>query len=119
MESARRRTVNRRTADGELVRIAVTLRGAGPLVVLIPSLGRGASDFDDLGSRLAAAGYLAAAIDPRGIGASEGPMEGATLWDYADDVAAVVAALSPQAPAVLVGHAFGNRVVRATAARHP
>jgi pimeloyl-ACP methyl ester carboxylesterase len=61
---------------------------------------------------------MAAAIDPRGVGDSVGPMTGVTLWDYADDVAAVAAALSAE-PAVLVGHAFGNRVVRATAARHP
>jgi pimeloyl-ACP methyl ester carboxylesterase len=109
--------VHRDSAAGP-VEIGVTVRGRGPLVVLTPSLGRGASDFDDLSRRLADAGYRVAAIDPRGIGASRGPKEGLTLWDYADDLAAVVHALSPR-PAVIVGHAFGNRVARATAVRHP
>jgi len=115
--TARQQIVSRTDAKGD-VRIAVTIRGAGPLVVLIPSLGRGGADFDDLATRLAAAGFEAAAIDPRGIGQSSGPMEGVTLADYATDVAAVVKALSPE-PAVLVGHAFGNRVARATAAADP
>jgi pimeloyl-ACP methyl ester carboxylesterase len=115
--SARHELIVRADAKGE-VRIAVTVRGHGPLVVLIPSLGRGAADFDDLATRLAAHGYEAAAIDPRGVGDSTGQMTGLTLADYADDVAAVVAKLSP-GPAVLVGHAFGNRVARATAATHP
>jgi pimeloyl-ACP methyl ester carboxylesterase len=112
------RIIVRADAKGE-ARIAVTVRGEGPLVVLIPSLGRGAADFDDLAGRLAAAGYRAAAIDPRGVGDSAGPMTGLTLGDYAADVAAVVATLSPGKPAVLIGHAFGNRVARATAASHP
>ncbi len=115
--AVRRRVIVRTDAKGE-TRIGVVARGAGPLVVLIPSLGRGAADFDDLATRLAAAGYEAAAIDPRGVGDSTGAMEGITLLDFAADVAAVAAALSPK-PAVLVGHAFGNRVARATAATHP
>jgi len=115
--AARQQIVARTDAKGD-VRIAVTIRGTGPLVVLVPSLGRGGADFDDLATRLAAAGYEAAAIDPRGVGDSTGPMEGVTLADYAADVASVARALSPK-PAVLVGHAFGNRVARATAAAHP
>ncbi|HEY3887154.1 MAG TPA: alpha/beta hydrolase [Caulobacteraceae bacterium] len=113
----RHQTIVRADAKGE-VRIAVTLRGHGPVVVLIPSLGRGAADFDDLAARLAAAGYEAAAVDPRGVGDSSGPMTGLSLADYAADVAAVAHALSAK-PVVLIGHAFGNRVARATAASHP
>ncbi len=115
--AARQQIVSRTDAKGD-VRIAATIRGSGPLVVLVPSLGRGGADFDDLATRLAAAGFEAAAIDPRGVGASTGPMEGLTLADYAADVVAVARALSPK-PAVLVGHAFGNRVARATAAADP
>jgi hypothetical protein len=37
-------------------RLDVRVDGDGPTVVLLPSLGRGASDFDDLASRPAAAG---------------------------------------------------------------
>lgn len=107
----------RQTPAGE-VRIAARVMGEGPLVVLVPSLGRGASDFDSLAARLADGGYKAAAIDPRGIGQSGGPVEGLTLFDYAEDVAAAAHQLSGQ-PAVFIGHAFGNRVVRALAAKHP
>lgn len=102
----------------EPVSLEVLVRGQGPLVVLIASLGRGAEDFDDLSMRLAQAGFRAAAINPRGIGQSSGP-PARTLGDYAADVAHTVQALSPGAPAVLVGHAFGNRVSRATAAFAP
>jgi pimeloyl-ACP methyl ester carboxylesterase len=103
-----------RRGDAE---IHVTVRGEGPSVVLIASLGRGAADFDDLGSRLASAGFRAAAIDPRGVGESTGTLDGLTLHDLADDVAAVIDAVG--APAHLVGHAFGQRVARCTAADHP
>lgn len=107
----------RQTPAGE-VRIAARVMGQGPLVVLVPSLGRGASDFDELSARLAEQGYRAAALDPRGVGRSAGPAEGLTLFDYAEDVAAAAHGLSDK-PAVFVGHAFGNRVVRALAAKHP
>ena len=53
-------------------------------------VGRGAEDFADLSRRLAAAGYRALRPQPRGIGASGGPMEDITLHDYADDVSAVI-----------------------------
>lgn len=110
----------RYSQDGALepVSLEVLVRGQGPLVVLIASLGRGAEDFDDLAARLAANGYRTAAINPRGIGDSTGPAA-RTLQDYAADVAEVVRSLSPDRPAVLVGHAFGNRVARATAAFTP
>lgn len=107
----------RQTPAGE-VRIAARVMGQGPLVVFVPSLGRGASDFDELAVRLAEHGYRAAAVDPRGVGQSRGPAEGLTLFDYAEDVAAAARGLS-DTPAVFVGHAFGNRVVRALAAKHP
>src|SRR5690606_19493524 len=103
---------------GDGARIAVTLRGSGPLVVLLPSLGRGASDFDDLATRLADAGYTAAAIDPRGAGESCGAAYGLTLHHYAADVAAVIEACG-DGPAHVVGHAFGNRVARCLAADRP
>lgn len=99
-------------------RIEVLAQGAGPLVVLIPSLGRGAEDFADLARRLAAAGYRALRPQPRGIGASRGPMKGITLHDFARDVAAVVEK-NGGAPAVIAGHAFGNFVARTTAADFP
>ncbi|HXA39623.1 MAG TPA: alpha/beta fold hydrolase [Phenylobacterium sp.] len=111
------RTFSRTDAKGK-VTIAATVRGKGPLVVLVPSLGRGASDFDDLAARLAAAGYQVAAVDPRGLGQSRGPMTGVTMFDLADDFGMVARGLSDK-PAVFIGHAHGNRIVRALASRRP
>ena len=104
--------------DGPAGPIEVRLLGEGPLVVLLPSLGRGASDFATLATRLARSGYLVACPEPRGLGRSAGPLDGLTLADVADDAAAVIAALDA-GPATVVGHAFGNRVARMVATRHP
>lgn len=100
------------------VRIELLARGKGPAVVMIPSLGRPAEDFDDLASRLAEAGYCALCPQPRGLGRSRGPLHGITLHDYAKDVAAVIDAAGGR-PAVVAGHAFGNFVARTTAADYP
>lgn len=105
-------------AIGDQARIEVLRQGAGAPIVLLPSLGRGAADFDDLATRLAAAGYLVLRPEPRGIGGSTAAFTGVTLGDLADDVARVIEA-EKAGPAVVVGHAFGNRVARALAARHP
>lgn len=105
--------------DAQPIELEVLLRGRGPLVVLITSLGRGASDFDDLAERIARAGFQAAAINPRGVGPSRGPAA-ETMADYAMDVTKTIEALHPEpGGVVLVGHAFGNRVARATAAAYP
>jgi len=98
--------------------IGVTIRGAGERIVFIPSLGRGVSDFDRLSNRLLQSGYRAVLPDPRGIGASSGPMEGITLHDLAADVAAVIRATGT-GPVTVIGHAFGNRVARMLATDHP
>lgn len=100
------------------VRLSIDVRGTGPAVVLLASLGRGASDFDHLASALAGAGYTAIAIDPRGVGESIGPMDGLTLHDLADDVAAVIEDRGGGQAHVL-GHAFGQRLARCVAADHP
>jgi pimeloyl-ACP methyl ester carboxylesterase len=99
-------------------RIEVLAQGEGPLVVLLPSLGRGAADFDPIAARLAAAGMRVLRPEPRGIGRSVGAMTGIDLHDYAADVAAVIRHES-RGPAFLVGHAFGNRVSRMLATDQP
>jgi pimeloyl-ACP methyl ester carboxylesterase len=100
------------------VSIEVVVDGDGPPVVLLPSLGRGAEDFDAIAARLAAAHFLVLRPQPRGIGASRGPLTGIDLHDYAADVAAVIEAAG-RGPAFVVGHAFGNRVARMLATDRP
>ncbi len=99
------------------IAVEALVDGQGPLVVMIPSLGRPAEDFDDLAHRAAAAGFTAARVQPRGIGRSAGPMQDQTLFDLAADVALVIETLG--APAIAIGHAFGQREARALAASRP
>jgi pimeloyl-ACP methyl ester carboxylesterase len=91
--------------------------GKGPLVLMIPSLGRPASDFDDLAARLSAAGYTTVRPEPRGIGRSSGPMKDVTLRDLAADVLASVP--TDSGPIIVIGHAFGQRVARMLATQYP
>ena len=100
------------------VRIEVLAQGEGPSVVLLPSLGRGAEDFDRIAERLAGAGYRVLRPQPRGIGASVGPLNGIDLHDYAADIATVITRAG-SGPAFVVGHAFGNRVARMLATDRP
>ena len=111
-------TVSRSIVDREDASIEVLAQGRGPLVVMVPSLGRPAEDFDDLAVRLADAGYCALRPQPRGISASKGAMRGITLHDFAKDMAAVIEKYGG-GPAVMAGHAFGNFVARTTAADFP
>jgi pimeloyl-ACP methyl ester carboxylesterase len=98
--------------------LEVLSQGSGPLVILIPSLGRGAHDFDDLAAHIAAAGFQVARAEPRGIGASTGPMTGLTLHDLAGDAVAVIKAFGAR-QAFVIGHDDGNRVARTVAADDP
>jgi pimeloyl-ACP methyl ester carboxylesterase len=100
------------------VEIDLIAEGRGPLVVMLPSRGRDSEDFDDVASRLAAAGYRVLRPQPRGAGKSTGPLEGIRLQDLARDVAHVIAR-EKAGPAVIAGHAYGNWVARMTATDHP
>ena len=100
------------------VQIEVVMEGAGPTVVLLPSLARDSDDYDAVAEGLAAAGFLVLRPKPRGIGRSIGPMTKITLHDLARDIAEVVEQLGG-GRAIIVGHAFGNWVARMTAADHP
>lgn len=99
-------------------RIDVIEEGRGRPLVLLPSRGRGAEDFDDIAQRLAQAGYRVLRPQPRGIGQSTGPMTHITLHDLGNDIAAVIREQARQ-PVVIIGHAFGNWVARATSVDHP
>lgn len=104
--------------DNQHARLQVLERGEGPCVLLIPSLGRGAADFEPLATALAGDGYRTLALQPRGIGESTGELEQITLHDLADDAAAVLRQLT-DAKAHVIGHAFGNRVARCLCADYP
>ena len=101
------------------VRIEVIAEGRGPLIVMLPSRGRGAEDFDDVAGELVKAGFRVLRPQPRGAALSRGPMQNLTLHDLARDVAAVIRNAGDGGPAIIVGHAFGSWVARMTAVDHP
>lgn len=98
--------------------IEVFIEGSGPLVVVLPSVGRESEDLGAFTAALAGEGFTVARPQPRGIGRSTGRDAAETLHDYANDVAAIVRALNG-APAVVCGHAYGNWIARVTAKDHP
>jgi pimeloyl-ACP methyl ester carboxylesterase len=107
-----------REVDAGPSRLRVRVAGAGPTLVLLPGLGRPAEDLDPFAALLATAGFRVVQPDPRGSGRSTGPLQGLTLHDLGRDIAAVIEAVGG-APAVIIGHAFGNRIARTVAADRP
>jgi pimeloyl-ACP methyl ester carboxylesterase len=105
------------------VAIEVISEGRGPVIILLPSLGRDSEEFDPAAERIAAAGFRVLRPQPRGYGRSTGPMQNVTLHDFARDVAVVIqhenARNKSDAPAILAGHAFGHFVAKMTAVDFP
>ena len=100
------------------VSIDVIAEGRGPLIVMLPSLGRDSEEFDPAAARIAAAGFRVLRPQPRGYGRSTGPMDHLTLHDLAQDVAAVIEHEN-SGSAILAGHAFGHFVAKMTAVDFP
>ena len=82
-------------------------------VVMLASLGRPASDFDDLADRLRDGGLTAHPFDPPPSWDGE-----PTLHDLAGGVIAEMDRLGIEC-AHIIGHAFGNRLARTVTADHP
>jgi pimeloyl-ACP methyl ester carboxylesterase len=110
--------VDRRIVARGDVRLEVFVQGRGPMVVLLPSLGRGAEDFEPMAAVFEAEGFRVVRPQPRGIGGYTSPHAYADLHDCSNDIVAVIEALGG-GPAILVGHAFGNRVSRLLATIRP
>jgi len=90
-------------------------------VVLLASFARSIADFNELTADLTSEGYRTLAVESRGIGGSGGggPGQDLTLHDLASDVHRVLEEAGVIGRVHLVGHAYGNRVVRTFAADHP
>lgn len=72
------------------VTIETIRQGKGPVIVLLPSLGRGAGDFDDVAAYLERDGFTVLRPQPRGIGASVGPLTDVNMHDFGQYDAVVV-----------------------------
>lgn len=97
--------------------IEYSVRGEGPLVVVIASTGRSPSELAPLADRLAERGYRVVLPEPRGIAGSTGPMEGVTFHDFGNDFAAVITAEGGDA--IVAGHAYGQWIAKTIGADHP
>ena len=110
--------VERRIVSRGAVDIEVLSQGSGPVIVMLPSLGRSGEDYDAVAAMLASDGFRVLRPQPRGIGRSKGPMDGLSMHDLAADVAKVIENEN-KGSVIVVGHAFGNFVARQIAADRP
>lgn len=107
--------------DDKLIEYYALGKDSSPAVVLLPSFGRDAADFNELATALVNGGYRTIAINFPGVGATDlrlGEIKTGSLMDYADDVHAVIAQEVGEQRVHMVGHAFGNRVARNFASRY-
>ena len=102
-------------ADGS--RLAVSVAGEGPALLLIPGLGATRVVFDPV-VPLLSRHFRTAVYDQRGIGASEITTEPFTTAQLGDDAAAVLDGLG-MARAAVLGASFGGMVAQQLAVRHP
>ena len=93
-----------------------TVSGSGDPLVVLANAGCSTGYLESFGDRIPGSQIIA--INMRGVGASRGTLDNATLHDLASDVAGVLEALQC-GPAHILGHAFGNRIARCLAADHP
>ncbi len=117
-QSARRRSV---LLEQEQHVLEVTVEGPeeGPPLVMLASSQRDAGDFDESAELLAQAGLRVLRPWPRGMGASNGPLEGLSLYTLAADAVFALQRLSSGQPAIWLGHAFGHFVARVADLAHP
>jgi pimeloyl-ACP methyl ester carboxylesterase len=103
------------------VTLRVALQGEGPLVVMVHGFPESWYSWRHQMGPIAAAGFTACAIDVRGYGGSDKPhaVEAYGLEQLSGDVAGLIAVLSPNTPAVVIGHDWGAPIAWTTALVHP
>jgi pimeloyl-ACP methyl ester carboxylesterase len=104
---------------GQTLRCAI--QGDGPLVVMVHGFPESWYSWRHQIGPIAEAGFTACAIDVRGYGGSDKPhpVEAYAMEHMIADVAGLIEALSPEAPAVIVGHDWGAPIVWNTALTRP
>ncbi len=117
MEGPRDAIGEGRQINGKNATLTYSVAGKGQTIIMLPSLGRPASDFNELAQTLIQNGYRVILVEPRGMKDQTGTQnESVTLFNLADDVAEIAAEeTAADEKIVIAGHAFGNRVARAFA----
>ena len=117
--AAGRAVVERRGyVDTPLGQVHYRSLGDGAPVLLLHQTPWYAVEFANAAPLLAHAGFRVLAPDTPGFGHSPSPPGRPVLEEYADALAGVLG-VSPQAPAVVVGHHTGAALAALLAARHP
>jgi pimeloyl-ACP methyl ester carboxylesterase len=89
-----------------------------PAFLLVHGLASNARLWDEVATRLSAAGHPTAAVDLRGHGESDSPDRGYDTATAASDLVTVIGALDLGRP-IVVGQSWGGNVVVSLAAQHP
>jgi len=99
------------------VELHYNVSGNGRKIVLIASAGRPASDFNELVETLNSSNFSTISFEHRGIKNNQGLNDkNINIFDLAEDIKAVIEnETAENERVILIGHAFGNRVVRAYA----
>jgi pimeloyl-ACP methyl ester carboxylesterase len=107
--------------EGNGVRLRAAIAGSGPLIVLVHGFPESWYSWRHQIGALAAQGYRVCAIDVRGYGGSDRPhpVIAYDMQALVADTICVVHALSPDRPAILIGHDWGAPIVWTTALLHP
>ena len=109
-------TLSRLTVEGR--RLAVEVRGSGPLVVCSPAMGDTRDAYGPLADELVAHGFRVAVLDLRGHGDSDVGFERYGDEATADDLLAAIETLGDE-PAYLVGASMSAAAAVIAAGRRP
>lgn len=103
------------------ISLRVAVEGSGPLVIMVHGFPESWYSWRHQIGPVATAGYTVAAIDVRGYGGSDKPHEVSAygMEQIVGDLVGLKSALSPDAPAILVGHDWGAPIVWNSAYVHP
>ena len=110
-----------RTIDTGEVAMRCAVEGEGPLVIMVHGFPESWYSWRHQIGPVADAGFTACAVDVRGYGGSDKPqpVEAYAMERIVGDLIGLRKALSPDAPAVLVGHDWGAPIVWNSALTHP
>ena len=110
-----------RTIDTGEVALRCAVEGEGPLVIMVHGFPESWYSWRHQIGPVADTGFTACAVDVRGYGGSDKPqpVEAYAMERIVGDLIGLRKALSPDAPAVLVGHDWGAPIVWNSALTHP
>jgi len=110
-----------RTLDAGELKLRCAIEGSGPLVVMVHGFPESWYSWRHQIGPIAGAGFTACAIDVRGYGGSDKPHPVAAyaMEHMVADVAGLIEALSPDAPAAVIGHDWGAPIAWNTALIRP